>query len=134
MTHGKPLFPPVETDECQRGRHERRRLTVFPPVGIDRQQWPGVRALLCVERTSTRQGNITEYRQYSIRLIATSPQRWMRLVCNHWRIENRLHWGKDVVLNEDRTDGRNSMALLNASLFRSIAINLLGPWLHRLIA
>ncbi|MEM6425142.1 MAG: ISAs1 family transposase, partial [Cyanobacteria bacterium P01_D01_bin.128] len=36
-----------------------------------------------------------------------------------------LHWPKDVVLHEDDTYGRNPQAFLNASLFRSITVNLL---------
>ena len=47
------------------------------------------------------------------------------MVRGHWSIENRLHWPKDMVLHEDKTYGRDSNALLNASLFRSITINLL---------
>lgn len=47
------------------------------------------------------------------------------MVRGHWRIENRLHWPKDVVLHEDDTYGRNPKALLNASLLRSMTINLL---------
>ena len=47
------------------------------------------------------------------------------MVRGHWSIENRLHWPKDVVLDEDETYGRDPNALLNASLFRSIALNLL---------
>jgi predicted transposase YbfD/YdcC len=47
------------------------------------------------------------------------------MVRGHWRIENQLHWPKDVVLHEDETYGRDPNALLNASLFRSITINLL---------
>ncbi len=47
------------------------------------------------------------------------------MVRGHWSIENRLHWPKDVVLHEDETYGRAPNALLVASLFRSITINLL---------
>ena len=47
------------------------------------------------------------------------------MVRGHWSVENRLHWPKDVVLGEDDAYGKNSNALLNASVFRSITINLL---------
>lgn len=47
------------------------------------------------------------------------------MVRGHWSIENRLHWPKDMVLNEDDTYGRNPNALLNASLLRSMTINLI---------
>lgn len=47
------------------------------------------------------------------------------MVRGHWSIENRLHWPKDVILNEDKTYGRDPNALLIASLFRSMTINVL---------
>jgi predicted transposase YbfD/YdcC len=54
----------------------------------------------------------------------------MQMIRGHWSIENGLHWPKDVVLKEDDTAGQNANALLNASLFRSILINLvrLNGW------
>lgn len=55
----------------------------------------------------------------------TSPQAWMNLIRGHWSVENRLHWAKDVILEEDSSYGRHPNALLNASIFRSITINLL---------
>ena len=49
----------------------------------------------------------------------------MKMIRGHWGIENRLHWPKDVLLQEDKSYGRQQNALLNASLFRSISLNLL---------
>jgi predicted transposase YbfD/YdcC len=42
-----------------------------------------------------------------------------------WGIENRLHWLKDVVLGEDGHRFEDQQALLNWSLFRTVAINVL---------
>ena len=47
------------------------------------------------------------------------------MIRGHWNIENRLHWVKDVVLDEDASYGKEPNALLNASVFRSITMNLL---------
>ena len=54
-----------------------------------------------------------------------SASAWAEQIRGHWCVENRLHWPKDVVLNEDGTYGQEANALLTASLFRSITINIL---------
>ena len=42
----------------------------------------------------------------------------------HWGIENRLHWVKDVVFGEDAAPLSNYNAATNWSIIRNIAINL----------
>jgi predicted transposase YbfD/YdcC len=123
--HCKALFPPLESDTQQRGRHEKRTLNVFDAASLDAQQWPQVRSILSVHRQTTRKGKTSAHTAYYISSVATSAHTWMRLVRGHWSVENRLHWVKDVVLGEDNAYGINSNALLNASVFRSITINLL---------
>ena len=125
VAHCKPCFPAFETHDQQRGRHERRCVTVFEPMGIDTDQWPQVRSVLCLERETTRNGKTTCHRAYYISSLATTPRHWMELVRGHWSIENRLHWTKDVLLHEDQSYGLNTNALLNASVFRTITINVL---------
>lgn len=43
---------------------------------------------------------------------------------NHWRIENALHWVKDVFHNEDNNRIRNKNGAINISMISSFAINL----------
>lgn len=123
--HCKPLWPAVKTEETQHGRHEQRTLTVFDAVSLDGEKWPHVQSIVCLQRQTTRQGKTSAHMAYYISSVATSPEAWMRLVRGHWSIENRLHWTKDVVLGEDDSYGKHANALLNASVFRSITINLL---------
>ncbi len=42
----------------------------------------------------------------------------------HWGIENRLHWVKDVVFGEDTAPLSNYNVATNWSIIRNIAINL----------
>lgn len=124
-THCNPLFPPLETEEHQRGRYEKRTLTVFDAVSLDTEKWPQVQSIVCINRQTTRKGKTSAHTAYYISSVATSARAWMQMVRAHWSVENRLHWPKDVVLGEDDAYGKNSNALLNASVFRSITINLL---------
>ncbi|NES25846.1 MAG: transposase [Symploca sp. SIO3E6] len=43
----------------------------------------------------------------------------------HWGIENRLHWVKDVVLNEDLSTIHMGDAPANISVVRAIVLNVL---------
>lgn len=128
--YSQPLAPAFTTQDNQRGRQERRQLRIFSADGLDPQQWPAVKTVLLVERQSTRRGKPCTSQAYYISSLRTSANQWMQMIRGHWSIENGLHWPKDVVLKEDDTAGQNANALLNASLFRSILINLvrLNGW------
>ena len=47
-----------------------------------------------------------------------------RIIRGHWHIENRLHWVKDVVLNEDRNRISGGEAAENLSLLKTLALTL----------
>lgn len=111
--------------ECQHGRQEQRLVSVYSAQGIDPQRWQGAKTILCVERRRCTTERCSIHRAYYLSSIATTAKLCNDMVRGHWSIENRLHWPKDVVLHEDDTYGRDPNALLNASLFRSITINLL---------
>lgn len=122
--HLKPLAQATEETRA-RGRHEYRQVNVYHPSGIDEEQWVGVKSILCVKRWGTRKGTDYEHQTYYLSSVSTSPQRWQLLVRGHWGIENRLHWPKDKVLGEDDYRIEEPNALLNWSIIRSIAINIL---------
>ena len=111
--------------ECHHGRQEQRRVRVYSAHGIDAQRWQGAKTFLCVERRRCTPEHCSIHHAYYLSSIATTARLCNVMVRGHWSIENRLHWPKDVVLHEDDTYGRNPQALLNASLFRSITVNLL---------
>lgn len=43
----------------------------------------------------------------------------------HWQIENRLHWVKDVVYEEDSSPQKAGMAPINLSLLKTWVLTLL---------
>lgn len=108
-----------------RGRDEHRCIKVYEPVGIAVQEWEAIRCVLCVQRWGTRQGKTYHNTAYYISSTATSPQQWQSLIREHWSIENRLHWPKDVVFGEDDYRLEDEQALLNWSVLRTVVINIL---------
>lgn len=73
--------------------------------------FPGARQVLVIVRTVTRLDGSrprTEvvYGITSLDAARGSPRRLLRLVRDHWRIENRAHWVRDVTFDEDRSQIR----------------------------
>lgn len=88
------------------GRIEERVLTTSSLL-TDYNDWPGLQQVFkydCVvtdkhtgQRTATTCYGIT-----SLTAAQANPKRLLRIVRGHWRIENGLHYRRDVLLHEDR--------------------------------
>src|SRR5205814_679942 len=52
----------------------------------------------------------------------------LRLWQEHWGIENRVHWVRDVVFGEDRATTRSGQAAPVLAAFRNLALSLLHLW------
>jgi len=131
---GSSLFPPP--DECQmvsaqetnagHGRIERRRLWVLP-IYDDFIAWPGVRAMLRLERTvtnkRTRQTRVElDYALCSLGLDQVTAEELLVLWREHWHIENRVHWVRDVTLGEDASRVRSGHAPQALAAIRNVVI------------
>ncbi len=55
----------------------------------------------------------------------STAEKFAQGIRGHWGIENRLHWVKDVVFQEDNSKIRMSNAPANLSVMKAIAINIL---------
>lgn len=53
-----------------------------------------------------------------------SRQEVLRIVREHWTVENGLHWPLDVVLDEDLARNRKDNAPANLAVLRRLALNL----------
>lgn len=118
----------ASTSDRGHGRREEVRTLVASTDLTDYLDWPGLAQVVRLERTWRERGAAKQEVQYgitSLSLQAGPPERLLALKRGHWRIENSLHYVKDVVLGEDRSlihcgQGPTIMALL-----REAALNLL---------
>lgn len=80
-------------------------------------------------RTETKSAKTTlEDRYYlsSQPAEARAPQEWINLVRAHWAgVENRNHWCRDATQGEDAQRLKNSVAVANLALIRSLNLKLL---------
>jgi predicted transposase YbfD/YdcC len=87
-------------------------------------QWTGVAQVFRLVRTVTRKGKPSQEVVYGLTALSpaqASAQDLLALVRDHWSIENRLHWRRDVTLREDdcqvrKGDAPRVLAVLNSFL------------------
>jgi predicted transposase YbfD/YdcC len=118
----------ARTSERGHGRREEVRTLVASTDLTAYLDWPGLAQVFRLERTWRERGSAKRVVHSGITSLAPQtgpPERLLALKRGHWRIENALHYIKDVVLGEDASlihcgQGPTVMALL-----REAALNLL---------
>jgi predicted transposase YbfD/YdcC len=115
----------TDQTEQTRNRITQRTLSVLDTVaGLD-AAWVGVQRLIRVKRSGLRGVEPVYETMFYISSLAADAATFSRVIRQHWHIENRLHWVKDVVLNEDSTPLCAGHAPENMAILRTIALNLL---------
>lgn len=130
------------TEQGRRGdRWERRKLRSSTALNgyLD---WPWAQQVCSVEREVTRKGKTRKETAYAITSLSAAeagPRDLLRLWRGHWRIENQLHYVRDVTMREDASQVRSGaapevMAALRNTVLgllrRTGAVNIAGPLRH----
>ncbi len=89
------------------GRLEVRHLRASDAL-VGYTDWPNLAQALCVERAVTvlATGEIRRERAYAVTSLPpeqANAAALLRLWRGHWAIENRLHWVRDVLFDDDRS-------------------------------
>lgn len=117
----------AETSGKEKGRLVRRRLQASTRVA-ESLQWPAAAQVCRLTRTTRRGGTDVVETQYAItsapRSLASAADLlgWWR---NHWGIENRVHWVRDVTVDEDRCRIRTGSSPQIFAALRNAAITTL---------
>ena len=99
-----PDLAKAETTGKEHGRLETRTITTSAEV-VPHLQWPGAAQVARIERTrriGDKQSVEIAYIVTSLPAAEAGPERLLELSRGHWGIENKLHWVRDVTMNEDR--------------------------------
>jgi hypothetical protein len=94
-----------------------------------RQKWPGLAQGLEITRERTEKGRTTvevEYAMTSLKPGEANAKRLSGLVQEHWGIENRLHYVRDVTLGEDGCRVRRGSAPQVLAAVRNAIVHLLA--------
>lgn len=126
----EPAAPPpdlalAETVEKAHGRIETRSIAVSAEV-VPHLEWPGAAQVVRIERIRETGGKMSTEIVYivtSLTAAEAGPKRLLELSRNHWAIENRLHYVRDVTFNEDRCRVRAGARALAA--IRNLVLHLI---------
>ncbi|MBC8185693.1 ISAs1 family transposase [candidate division KSB1 bacterium] len=119
-----------EPETQQRARIESRIVEVYDNVdGIDKQKWNLVKSIIKVERkrqtfnTKTKSYDSSDEISYYISTANPNAMQGCQAIRQHWGIENKNHYVKDVSMNEDAS--RIRINPQNFAKLRSFALNIL---------
>lgn len=114
------------TKEKNRGRQETRKFRLYNNDGLYlSSDWKKLNSVIEVTNTGKRMGKrYHEVHYYISSLCAKHIDVFAKGIRNHWLIENRLHWVKDVIQNEDGSRIADKRLATNLSLIKSITISL----------
>lgn len=110
-------------------RREWRRLRASTEL-VGYSDWPGLAQVLRVERRvlHTRTGKHTQEHAYAVTSLApahATPAQLLTLWREHWHIENKVHYVRDVTYGEDAATVRTGSAPHALAALRNLALTLL---------
>jgi predicted transposase YbfD/YdcC len=120
-------FDYVETSEKAHGRHEKRECWSTNDLSCirDTSRWDALASISKVIDTRTINKKTTTATRYFISSLKNDSKEILRVVREHWKIENSLHWTLDIAFREDESRTRTGHSQKNLTVVRKIALNLL---------
>ena len=120
----------TEENDCGHGRIETRAYYMVKveelPWLRGRDEWKGLKSVVCVDSTRYSKSTRTETREQRYFISSLDViSRISRAIRCHWNVENKLHWVMDVDFGEDACRVRRDHAPENFAIIRQIAHNLL---------
>ena len=113
-----------------RNRIESRKVELFIlPSLTDAQKWALVKVVVKVERyrqlfdTKTKTWKTSDETAFYIATLVLSAPQFCQAIRDHWGIENRNHYVRDVTLGEDKSRIRTNPHIF--AKLRSFALNIL---------
>ena len=119
----------AEAKDAAHGRIETRKLSASSALN-DHGLWPGLERVLKIERSvmekkSGRKRQEVVYGVTSLTRERASAEKLLKMSRQHWHIENKSHWVRDVTFDEDRSQVRCGSIPQIMAAFRNTAIGLM---------
>ncbi len=127
--HPEESWAAAETVDSGHGRIELRRLESSTLLN-DYVDWPGVAQVFQVKRRVVKKktGEVRSQIVYGVTSLSkakANAEQLLTLVRQHWHIENKSHWIRDVIFDEDRSQLRQGQLPHVMATLRNAVISLL---------
>lgn len=91
--------------------------------GLD--HWAEIKTLIMIRRERRLAEKTQVFTRYYISSLEGNAARFLRVIREHWGIENSVHWVLDMVFNEDQSRLHKDYGPENLAVIRHMALNLL---------
>jgi predicted transposase YbfD/YdcC len=110
--------------ETGHGRQIQRTVSTFELSDAFKRKWAGAQQSVHVHYVGQRHGKPYEENLYYLTSLNADAAALMARIRVHWGIENRLHWVKDVVLQEDAASIQQSAPASLMAILRNLVVSL----------
>lgn len=130
LTYNSSVSKPI--DECNtydpntHGRYEERICQVYDDLYQIDIGWKNVKRFIKVTSNTISYGKVTTQTHYYISSLEADAKTFLHIIRSHWKIENALHYVKDVSFEEDSSRFRTEQIPLVQTILRSLAINFIN--------
>ena len=119
-------FSSCEKRTKKHGRTEHRWVGIYENRIKVPKGWNDIQRIIKVRRWGTRSGKPYDFTAY---YILSKPMNnassIARMIRGHWKIENALHWTKDVLMGEDNMTITEQRSAGLVGMLNTLALNLL---------
>lgn len=124
----EPDAPPQAVQTNKRGGRVEQRQLWASDMLMGYSDWPRLAQVCRMVRRVTSKGETRSEVAYAVTSLLpgeATPAQLLALWRGHWGIENRVHWVRDVTMDEDRSQVRTGAAPQVMAALRNLTISLL---------
>ena len=114
----------IRQTETGHGRTIQRTVSTFDLADKLKQKWAGAQQAVHIHYLGQRHGKPYEENLYYLTSLNWDATALMARIRAHWEIENRLHWVKDVVLQEDAASIQTPAPASLMAILRNLVMSL----------
>ena len=116
----------IDYEHNEHGRYEERVCEVYDDLYQIKNDWKSANRIIKITATTLSRGDYSQENHYYISSLKVDAKTFAHVIRSHWKIENSLHYVKDVSFDEDSSRIRTQQAPLIATMLRSLAINIMN--------
>ena len=122
----EPIDEHTTYDHNTHGRYEERVCQVYDDLYQIEDNWKSVRRIIKVTSTTLSYGKCTTETHRYVSSLEVDAKTFLHIIRSHWKIENSLHYVKDVSFEEDACRTRVGQIPFVQTMVRNLAINFIN--------